>query len=708
MSARNFTNLIRDSLVNVLSRIGTSADKTVHTQFTLPVQNRSQWEAAYVGDWITRKAIDIPPVDMVRQWRAWQADKDDLTALAETEERLDLLRLVRSVKSKARLYGGAALVMGIEGAGEPTEPLVIDRVKKDGLKYLHALHRFELTTGPLQNDINSPWFGQPQWFEINSKAPGPRTRVHPSRVIRFLGNELPDSLMTGDGWGDSLVRSIDDAVKQCGMVTANIAALVHEAKVDVIKLPDFSEQVATQEYQDLLTTRFSYAMMAKGVIGAVLLDKDEEWQRVEVDFVGLPDVLRMYLLIVCGACDVPATRFLGQSPSGLSATGESDLRNYYDRLGGEQRVDLSPTLKPLDEVMLRSTFGTRPEGIHYQWNTLWQETATEKADNSLKRAQAHEVDVNAALIEPEVLREARINQLIEHGDYPGLESIAEEEEEPLDEGNAEVVAASTEPQKQALNGAQIASIKDIVVAVGAKEMPADTGKALILVSFPTMTEEEAEGIIGPMRTHEVPPKQAPPNPFARPIAAAPAASNGAGPPPAEADTDPEEVLAEDAKPRSLYVRRDVLNAKEIVAWAKQQGFKSTLPAEQMHVTITFSRAPVDWMKMGAPWSSHHGGDELHEAQITVAAGGPRLLDRLGPERKAVVLLFVCSELTWRHEEMKRAGASWDWPEYQPHVTISYEYDGDVDDVEPYRGPILLGPEIFEEVDEGWRDKIAEK
>src|SRR3990167_5554768 len=47
---------------------------------------------------------------------------------------------------------------------------------------------------------------------------------------------------------------------------------------------------------------------------------------------------------------------------------------------------------------------------------------------------------------------------------------------------------------------------------------------------------------------------------------------------------------------SLYVHRPVLNAEEIITWANAQGFTTTLPAEAMHVTIAFSREPVDWLE----------------------------------------------------------------------------------------------------------------
>ena len=73
-----------------------------------------------------------------------------------------------------------------------------------------------------------------------------------------------------------------------------------------------------------------------------------------------------------------------------------------------------------------------------------------------------------------------------------------------------------------------------------------------------------------------------------------------------------------------------------------------------------------------------------------------------------VLLFASSSLKWRHEGIKEAGASWDHPDYQPHITISYDPQSpDLAAVAPYTGKIVLGPEIFAEVDEDWSEKVKE-
>lgn len=161
--------------------------------------------------------------------------------------------------------------------------------------------------------------------------------------------------------------------------------------------------------------------------------------------------------------------------------------------------------------------------------------------------------------------------------------------------------------------------------------------------------------------------------------------------------------ASDAAPRTLYVQRKLLNADEFIRWAKAQGFETTTPADDLHVTIAFSRQKLDWMKAGSDW---HGDAD---GKLIVPAGGARIVEPLG-DKGAVVLLFNSSALAWRHEAIKEAGASWDWPEYQPHVTITYQApDGlDLSKVEPFRGALEFGPEIFAEVVEDWEQGLKEQ
>jgi phage-related protein (TIGR01555 family) len=164
---------------------------------------------------------------------------------------------------------------------------------------------------------------------------------------------------------------------------------------------------------------------------------------------------------------------------------------------------------------------------------------------------------------------------------------------------------------------------------------------------------------------------------------------------------PRLAVANDATPRPLYVQRKLLNAADLIKWAKAQGFETTLPVDDMHVTVLYSRTPVDPMKMGETWASEENGG------LVIKPGGPRAIERLG--ESAVVLLFASWSLESRHREMVAAGASHDFPEYMPHVTITLEAPADLDleAIKPFTGELRFGPELFEPLDLDWKDKVEE-
>ena len=83
-------------------------------------------------------------------------------------------------------------------------------------------------------------------------------------------------------------------------------------------------------------------------------------------------------------------------------------------------------------------------------------------------------------------------------------------------------------------------------------------------------------------------------------------------------------------------------------------------------------------------------------EVTVIEGF-REIGQFG--KGAVVLEFESPELRARHYELRERGVTSDFPDYRSHVTITYHPpEGmDLDLVGPYRGPLIFGPELFEEI-----------
>ena len=422
----------KDTLINFLSGLGVPGrDKAVSSFWSYTPLTQQDVETAYRSNWIARKLVDIPAYDATRAWRAWQTDTDKSEKLEDLESELKVSRHLRNALIMARLYGGSALILGVD-RGRSSDELNIKEVKKGDFKFIVPVSRYALGTGPLITDVMSPNYGKPEYFTRNltsSTASPLEYQIHPSRVIIMQGMGLPDPFSSGEIWGDSVLQVCLDAVQGATGVVQAVATLVQEAKIDVIKIPDLSQNLATQEYTNQLISRFQLANSAKSIINTLLLDKEEEWQRITADMNGLPEILKMFLLIASGAADIPATRMLGQSPVGLNATGDGDLRNYYDRINSEQTNVMSPALTVLDDVLIASCFGSRNPSIYYEWNSLWQITAEEKANIASIKAKTFQIDATVGLIDQEALRIGRQNQLIEDGFYPGLEEALEEQDQ---------------------------------------------------------------------------------------------------------------------------------------------------------------------------------------------------------------------------------------------------------------------------------------
>jgi phage-related protein (TIGR01555 family) len=441
-----------DRLVNLVSGLGTSKDKAAGSSFLLALLDRTQLDAAYRGDWIARKIIDVPPFDETREWRDWQAEKPQIEALEKEEARVGLPFKVARARKRARLYGGSVLYMGVD-QGQPEQPLNIEAVRKGALKYVHALSRHEITAGEIDRDPQSEFYGEPLEYTLSTRG-GEVVKIHPSRVVRFIGAEIPDENLAPDGWGDSALQAVNDAVQHAGLAAGGIASLLTEAKVDIIRVPDFMASLGAKDYRDRIIERFSLANTAKSMVNAVLLDKEEEWAQKQVSFAQMPEILNTYLQIASGAADIPATRLLGQTPGGLQSTGESDVRNYYDRVSADQKLTLGPALSRLDEVLIRSALGNRPPDVHYIWAPLWQVSETEKADIADKKAKAIKSIHDTGLVPDAAFARGVQNMLVEDGTYPGLDTALEEfGDEPIDRAaeaeaerlNAEAAARASEP-----------------------------------------------------------------------------------------------------------------------------------------------------------------------------------------------------------------------------------------------------------------------
>jgi len=192
------------------------------------------------------------------------------------------------------------------------------------------------------------------------------------------------------------------------------------------------------------------------------------------------------------------------------------------------------------------------------------------------------------------------------------------------------------------------------------------------------TEDSIKQVYGEGYRYEEPPP---------PPTMIPGQAPGTGKPPAAANDDEEAEEARRARTQfaagdetPLYVSRKLKNVAAIAAYARKHGITAD---DDLHVTVLYSRKPVDPFKMGASWNE----------TLTIAEGGPRKIEKLGDK---VVLRFHSDDIQWRHDQMIREGASHDYPEFRPHLSLGDAEGVDIEAIdEPYQGELIFGPELFE-------------
>lgn len=398
----------KDRLVNSASGQGTSADKNTYNAFLdEPQISTAELNAMYLHDWLSSKVIDAIPHDMIRAWRTVSGlDPAQHKAFIAAEKRFEIKHVIEESLKNSRLYGGAGIVLGVSGHGAPNTPLDITKIKKGQLKYMHQIDSSELTIPDIQDDPLQPNYRKPLFYEIDT------TKIHYTRVIPFIGVKLPWRLQERyNYWGASVLQKMKQAIGHVAVAYGAGSSMLHEASLDIISIEGLFQYMGDCDGEKKILKRMELAALTKSLHNMLIKDKDEDFTKITQNFAGIPDMLREMMIAVSGASETPITRLLGVSPSGLNATGEHDLINYYDTVQSRQEVSLAPKLELIDTVLMLNEFGSDVETFSSDFNPLWQPTRGQESEIQNKTMEGHG---KAALFLPE---EVIIAKMQEQGYY---------------------------------------------------------------------------------------------------------------------------------------------------------------------------------------------------------------------------------------------------------------------------------------------------
>jgi hypothetical protein len=364
---------IFDGLSNLATGLGTSKDKATHNRWDHSGTNYDHvaLSVRYREDWLSQKVCQIVPQDLTREWRKLEGEN-----AIEADKEFEVDRLFREAYKWARLYGTSFIVLDIDDGRSTDKPVNWNNLKTGCLRSMHVVDRTRIVTlGDLDNKPMSVNFGMPDMYQfVNNPQP-----IHKDRLIRFEGTELPVYERQRNLWySDSVLIPLMNQIDNFHTTSFAAAQMVQEANTDIIKVEGLSNILATDSGTSAMLSRFSDWKNIKSVFGVSILDASEEYDQKKIQLSGVKDLIWEYLKMVSASVSIPATRFLSASPDGMNATGESDLVNYIETLQGLHKDIFVPRLKVVDKL-LSAHFGLDEEEFKYEWNCIFPESASQKA-----------------------------------------------------------------------------------------------------------------------------------------------------------------------------------------------------------------------------------------------------------------------------------------------------------------------------------------
>lgn len=411
-----------DAFQNQMARLGfgqPNLNEGADYPLTRMSQNYNLFTSLYRSSWIVRKIVDVFPSDMVKNWIKFNSSLDP-------EKISKINSVIRKTKTKekikeglrwARLYGGAAGLILIDGDEDLSEPLDYDTIMLDDYKGLLIFDRWNgiYPDIELEDDISDEEYGYPKYYSISLSEANNNlmlsynkqdlVKVHHSRIVRFNGRDLPLWERQAEMfWGESEIEIVFEELKKRDNTSANIASLIFLANIRVLKMNDLGQLLgaSTQKAQENLYKVLQAQNQLMSNMGIYVMDKDDDFGSEQYSFGGLNDIYESFMLDIAGACEMPVTKLFGREPAGFNSTGESDLTQYYDTLEEKQETYLQPIIDKLLPIIFMSTLGAIPEDLDWEFNPCMNVNSKDIADLAQSMASPIFEAFNAGLITKEI------------------------------------------------------------------------------------------------------------------------------------------------------------------------------------------------------------------------------------------------------------------------------------------------------------------
>lgn len=346
-----------------------------------------EYARLYATSWEVKKIIDIPIDDAFRVEKEVVGIEDEIKQVINSGyEKFEVISRLKRALKQERLFGGSVILPILRTDEDLSLPLDLSTVEQGDLLGFNVIDVTRLARVDFDNDPFKAGYDRCEGLQINGQM------VAYNRMLVFDGDPLigyaNSNVLTGYqgynpcGFGESKITTLYDLLIHSTGTQQAAYHLVNMSSVLLMSVENLRSLIATgspavAKMQEIVEQVNMYR-------GAVLDGKDAKIEQHSASFGSVPELVLTFCQLLSAASDIPATRFLGQAPGGLNATGESDTRNYYDMIDAIRNKKIKDAENRIIDLIGASTFGYSrwkelSQTLEIKYPSLWSLQVQEQA-----------------------------------------------------------------------------------------------------------------------------------------------------------------------------------------------------------------------------------------------------------------------------------------------------------------------------------------
>ena len=376
---------------------------------------------------LIRACIQTVSDDLSRKWIKIDGcdDPQKLEIIENELKKLHIKDLFHKAVTTTGYMGGAFIFIDT-GEDDLTLPLAINDLSaelKEGSKVKFVVVD-PVNVSPIEYNCIDPLrddYMQPRMWQVLGK------RVHASRLLSFIENQPPMLLKPNYNFlGIPQAQILWDYVMHFNQTRASTARLLEKISLLVVQT-DMDAVLSDEHGIELFDAKMEFLERYRNNDSVFVCDKESEGvMNVQTTIAGCTDVVRQSLELIACINRTPAVKLLGISPSGFNATGESDLKNYYDYIASKQEL-YREQIQTIINVIQLCEFGNIDPAITFKFEPLNEENKASQAMTAQTKIGALTQLVDRQAMSAEELRTA-----VREDEDLGLSFLDEEMPEELE------------------------------------------------------------------------------------------------------------------------------------------------------------------------------------------------------------------------------------------------------------------------------------